>query len=175
VILPRPRPRRPEPDSSTVAFARRTCASAVCGTGRRYPQLSMTKLLDRGGGGGVPNRHSCWSHRVHQNVQLVYISSPVVAVRTGSSRGRAPLQSKEPGSTDQAAQFSSGLPTIGIVRRKAALLATEIPAPGCLSTSRPNLRWCSSSSLSAEREADSGYPPAISHILWSYDISTRTT
>lgn len=35
----------------------------------------------------------------------------------------------------------------------------------CLSTSRPNLHWCSSSSLSAEREADSGYPPAISHIF----------
>src|SRR5271163_4624064 len=33
-----------------------------------------------------------------------------------------------------------------------------------------NLRWCSSRSLSAEREADSGYAPAISHILWSYDI-----
>ena len=49
-------------------------------------------------------------------------------------------------------------------------------AAALLSQYQPtNLRWCSSRSLSAEREADSGYPPAISHILWSYDISTRTT
>jgi hypothetical protein len=44
-----------------------------------------------------------------------------------------------------------------------------------LSTSRPDISWCSSRLPSAEREADSGYPPAISHILWSYDILTRTT
>ena len=62
-----------------------------------------------------------------------------------------------------------------VVRHQPAGPGDE-QAAALLSQYQPtNLRWCSSRSLSAEREADSGYPPAISHILWSYDISTRTT
>ena len=106
------------------------------------------------------------------------------------SAGVVPMNPTERGQLD----IGDGFPRAGLRRaharasmRPCARLdskrryAMQLPfaararVPCCLSTSRPNLRWCSSGSLSAEREADSGYPPAISHILWSYDMSTRTT
>jgi hypothetical protein len=89
----------------------------------------MTNCSTEAAGEECRNRHSCWSHRVHRNLLLVYISSPVVAVRTASSRCRAPLQRKEPGSWIQPHNFRAAA-DIGIAgpMRLWSRLKSEFPA-----------------------------------------------